>query len=86
MYSKEELSKKITELYPDIGKYAIDITVEFDEEKRVWVVDLKKNNYGLNHHLATDDADACMEGKQCISLALEIAQIIYNIKLEGQQY
>jgi hypothetical protein len=30
------------------------------------------------------DADACMEGKQCVSLGLEIAQLKKNIA--GEQY
>jgi hypothetical protein len=84
MHSKEELCKKITDLYPDIGKCGIDITVEFDKEKEIWGVDLKKGNHKLKHHLEMPDADACMEGRQCVSLGLEIAQLKKNI--EGQQY
>jgi len=84
MHSKEELCKKITDLYPDIGKCGIDIAVEYDKEKKIWVVDLKKANHELKHHLEIPDADACMEGKQCVSLGLEIDQLKKNI--EGQQY
>ncbi|MCJ7602664.1 MAG: hypothetical protein MUO63_14340 [Desulfobulbaceae bacterium] len=84
MYSKEEMCKKITDLYPDIGKCGIDITVDYEQEKKIWVVDLKKGNHELKHHLEIPDADACMEGKQCVSLGLEIAQLKKNI--EGQQY
>jgi hypothetical protein len=84
MHSKGELCKKITALYPDIGKCGIDITVTQDKKKKVWVVDLKKGSHELKHHLEIPDADACMEGKQCVSLGLEIAQLKKNI--EGQQY
>lgn len=84
MYSKEELCKEITKLYPDIGQCGIDITVEYDQEKKVWVIDLKKGLHELKHYLEIPDADACMDGKQCVSLGLELAQIKKNI--EGQQY
>lgn len=84
MHSKEELCKKITDLYPSIGACGIDITVEYDKENKVWLVDLKKGEHELKHHLEIPDADACMEGKQCVSLGLEIAQLKKNI--EGQQY
>lgn len=84
MYSKEELCKKITELYPDIGECGIDIKVEHNKEKKVWLVDLKKGEHELKHHLEIPDADSCMEGKQCVSLGLEIAQLKKNI--EGRQY
>lgn len=84
MYAKEELVKKIIELYPDITEQGMDLSVEFDPDKKVWVVDLKKENHELKHHLEVPDANDCMEGKQCVSLGLEIAQLKKNI--EGEQY
>jgi len=84
MYSKEELCNKITELYPDLGKCGIAITVEYDKKKKTWVVDLKKGAHELKHHLEIPDADLCIEGKQCVSLGLEIAQLKKNI--EGKQF
>lgn len=84
MYSKEELCKKIIKLYPDIGKCDIDITVEYDAKKDIWLIDLKKDNHELRHHLDLSEANACMEKRQCVSLGLEIAQLKKNIA--GQQY
>lgn len=84
MHAKEELCKKITDLYPEIGRCGIDITVEHDKEQKIWVVDLKKGNHELKHYLAITDANACMEGKQCVALGLEIAQLNKNVL--GQQY
>jgi hypothetical protein len=84
MYSNEALCNKIAELYPDIGNCGIDITVQYDYEKKIWGIDLKKGNHRLKHHLEIPDADACMEGKQCVSLGLEIAQLKKNI--QRQQY
>jgi hypothetical protein len=84
MHAKEELMKKITDIYPDINQQGMKISVEFDPEKNVWVVDLKKGDHELKHHLEIADADGCMEGRECVSLGLEIAQLKKNI--EGQQY
>ena len=84
MYSKEDLCNKISDLYPDIGKCGIDITVEYDSKQKIWLVDLKKDNHELKHHLEIPDADACMAGNQCVSLGLEIDQLKKNIT--GQQY
>ncbi len=79
MYSKEQLCKKITELYPDIGQCGIDITVEHDPSKKIWLIDLKKDAHELKHHLEIPDADACMANKQCVSLGLEVDQLRKNI-------
>ena len=75
MYDKEALCKKIQSVYPDIGECGIDVKVEYDEEKKVWAVYLKKDNNTVKHYLEETDAALCMDGKQCVSLGLEIAQL-----------
>lgn len=84
MYDKEELCRTITKLYPDIGECGIDVKVEFNKKKNVWVVDLQKQEHHLQHHLEIPDADSCMDGKECVSLGLEIAQLKKNIM--GDQF
>jgi len=84
MYSDNELCERITALYPDIGECGIDIKVDYDESQKAWLVHLKKGSHSLNHFLEMLDADKCMEGKQCVALGLEIAQLKKNI--EGKQF
>jgi hypothetical protein len=84
MLDKEKLCEKIAELYPEIGKCGIEIDVTYDTKKKVWIVDLKKDDHELQHHLEYLDAESCMDGKQCVSLGLEIAQLKKNIK--GDQF
>jgi hypothetical protein len=79
MHDKNELCNKITSLYPDIGTCGIDVAVDYDTNKKCWVVDLKKETHELKHYLESVDADACMAGKQCVSLGLEIAQLKKNV-------
>jgi len=84
MHDKNELCNKITSLYPDIGECGIDVEVAFDADKKCWVVDLKKDSHELKHYLEITDADICMDGKQCVSLGMEIAQLKKNIR--GDQF
>lgn len=84
MYNELELCKKIVEMYPEIGECGIDVDVAHDEQKNIWIVNLKKEEQELKHFLEYPDADSCMEGKQCVSLGLEIAQLRKNI--EGKQF
>ncbi|NOR11028.1 MAG: hypothetical protein GQ541_06025 [Desulfovibrionaceae bacterium] len=84
MYSKDELCKKITDIYPEIGECGIDIDVSYDDEKKAWVVDLIKDSHELKHYLDLPEADECMEGNKCVPLGLEIAQLKKNI--EGKQF
>ncbi len=79
MYDKEELCEKIRKLYPDIGECGIDVNVSYDDEQKVWVVNLKKDHLELKTFLEDGDAELCMEGKQCVSLGIEIAQLRDNI-------
>ena len=75
MYDKNELCEKIRKIYPDIGQCNIDLNVEYDENQKSWIVYLKKDDRVVKHFLEKEDLDKCMEGIQCVSLGLEIAQI-----------
>ena len=80
MIDKEELCKKITDIYPDIGQCGIDVQVEYDEAQKRWIVDLKKDGHELKTFLEDGDAEKCLKGIQCVSLGIEIAQLRGNIE------
>jgi hypothetical protein len=84
MYKANQLCEKITAIYPDLGTCGINVGVAYDTEQESWVVDLKRGDHELKHYLDVPDADKCMEGKHCVSLGLEIAQLKKNI--EGKQF
>lgn len=77
---KQELCDKIRELYPDVGECGIDVDVNYDNDQKRWVVDLTKGQHHLKTFLEEGDAESCMEGKQCVSLGIEIAQLRSNIE------
>ncbi|MBE0582926.1 MAG: hypothetical protein IH612_04105 [Desulfofustis sp.] len=83
MHAKEQLCQTIVSLYPDIGVCGIDIDVEFDEPKKAWAVHLNRDDHQLTHYLDIPEADACLEGKQCVALGLDIAQLRRNIEGQG---
>jgi hypothetical protein len=80
MHDKEALCNKIKSIYPEIGECGIDVNLDWDDAKKAWVVDLKKDNHELKTHLEPEDADGCMKGNKCISLGLQIAQLKANIE------
>ncbi|MFH7321164.1 hypothetical protein ACHHRT_11220 [Desulfurivibrio sp. D14AmB] len=80
MPSKEELCNKIKEVFPEIGSCGIDLKVDYDDSEKAWVVDLKKGDHELKTYLEEPEAQQCMEGKQCVSLGLQIGQLRKNIE------
>ncbi|MCA1792527.1 MAG: hypothetical protein ABR534_05890 [Desulfotignum sp.] len=72
---KKQLCDKITSIYPDIGECGIDVDVDYDDANERWTVNLKKDEKHLKTFLEPGDADLCMEGKQCVSLGIEINQL-----------
>lgn len=81
MIDKNELCRKIRELYPDIGECGIDVNVAFDQVNQRWTVDLKKGSHHLKTFLEEGDAELCLADKQCVSLGIEISQLRGNIEL-----
>jgi hypothetical protein len=80
MFDKKELCQKIIELYPDLENQGINVDAFYSAAKGTWIVELKKGDHILQHHLEKHDAKDCMEDKQCVSLGLEIAQLIKNVQ------
>jgi hypothetical protein len=80
MLNKEEICKKITEIYPDIGACGIEVLVDYDKAMNSWVVDLKKDGHELKTYIQPEEAQDCLAGKQCVSLGLEIAQLRKTIE------
>jgi hypothetical protein len=75
MFDKELFCKKLKAIYPDIGECGIDVDVEYNAEERTWIIDLKKGNRELRTHMEQEEAQQCMEGKQCVSLGLQVAEL-----------
>jgi hypothetical protein len=75
MIDKDELCRKIRDIYPDIGECGIDVDVAFDDANQRWVVDLKKGSRRMKTFLEEGDAEFCLQGRQCVSLGIEIGQL-----------
>lgn len=75
MYDREKFREKLKSIYPDIGKWGIDLEVDYDETEQIWIVQLKKGDIELRTHLELEEAKSCMEGKQCVSLGLQVAEL-----------
>ena len=80
MITKEELCEKIKAVFPEIGACGINLMVDYDTQNKAWVVDLKKDNHELKTFLEEPEAQQCMDGKQCVSLGLQIGQLRKNIE------
>ena len=80
MIDNDAFCQKLKEIYPDIGECGIDVNVHYDETERTWIVDLKKGDRELRTHMELKEAEQCMEGKQCVSLGLQVAELRAQLK------
>jgi hypothetical protein len=77
-HSGGELIAKLKEIYSEIERHGLDLSVEFSHEKDAWLVHLKKGEHELTTHLERRDADECLEGEKCVYLGVQIGQFIKN--------
>lgn len=80
-YTELELKNKLYELYPEIKKFGMSLSLEFDKEKDAWVVSFVKGNQQRHAFLDKKDADSCVEGTSCIYLGMLIAQYIKDMEM-----
>jgi hypothetical protein len=81
-YTKEDLKKKLLDMYPEITTYSLSVGIEFDEGRNAWVVTFTKGNKSRHAFLDKGDADACIDGNACIYLGILIAQYIKDLEAE----
>ncbi len=81
-YTPEELKTKLKEMYPEIGKFGLSLTIIFDNQKDAWIVTFEKGGHQRHAFLDRKDADACMDGTSCIYLGVLISQYIKDLERE----
>ena len=81
-YSEADLEKKLLELYPEITKYGLSLSLSFDQEKDAWIVSFEKESHKRHAILDKKDADACLDGNVCIYLGMLITQYIKDLEEE----
>ena len=82
-YRKGLLGKKIYEMYPEIAKHGIEVSLDFDESKNAYIMKFKKDAHELTTHLEKRDAEDCMNNVKCVYLCAQIGQFIKNFESTG---
>ena len=80
-YTKVALQDKIVEMYPEISRNGIVVSLEFDEAKNAYIVKFKRDKKELTTHLEKKDADDCMENVKCVYLGVQVGQFIKNFEI-----
>lgn len=81
MITRKELCEKIEEVFPKAGVCGVDFDVEYDDDVKAWAVDLHHGPHRLRTYIDADEAQSCLEGKTCIPLGMQIAQLKRNFDL-----
>lgn len=79
--SKGDLASKLREMYPEIEKHNLELDLELKEDKGYWVVKLSKGDQRMHTLLNIKDAEACLEGVQCVYLGVQVGQFVSNFEL-----
>ena len=79
-FSIEELKRKIYEFHPEIGPKGINLDVSFNEKENKYEVRLSKAGQEFGAFLEKQDADDCMAGRKCITLAILVTQVLAELE------
>jgi hypothetical protein len=80
-YTIVALEDKILEMYPEITRHGISISLNLSEEKNAYIVKFKKDKHELTTHLEKKDADDCMNNIKCVYLGVQIGQFVKNFEI-----
>ena len=79
-YTIAGLKNKILEMYPEIEKFGVASSLLYDEEKKIYLLKLKKGVHELGTYIDKADADRCMDGHVCVALGVQVGQFLENFK------
>ena len=79
-FSIEELKRKIYEFHPEIGQKGINLDVSFNEKENKYEMRLSKAGQEFGAFLEKQDADDCMAGRKCITLAILVTQVLAELE------
>jgi hypothetical protein len=79
-YTNVALKDRIMEMHPEIEEHGISLSLDFNRQLKTYDIKLEKNSHRLVTHLEKKDADECMDGIKCISLAVRISEFTRNFK------
>ena len=80
-YTNIALKDKIMDMYPEITKHGITVSLELDTTKNAYIVKFKKDKHELTTHIEKKDADECMDGIKCVYIGVQVGQFIKNFQI-----
>ena len=81
-HTAAELKKMLKDIHPEIAAHNLDLDVEYKADQEYWVIKLERGPFKLHTFLDKKDANACLDGVQCIYLGVQIGQFVENFKLK----
>lgn len=76
--TKEDLRSRILDLYPEFGKFGLDLDLSFDQEKQAWIATVTKGEHHLSTHLEEEDVENCLQGRECYHFGMQLGRFIRN--------
>jgi hypothetical protein len=80
-YTIVGLKDKILEMYPELERHGVEVSLSFNAEKDAYVLKMRKDAHELTTHLERQDADDCMNGVKCVSLGIQVEQFSKNFSV-----
>jgi hypothetical protein len=75
-YTDAGLREKIHLLHPEIAANGIVLAVDWDEAGQQYRLVFKKEGQELGGALTKQDADACLDDRKCLNLAVLVTQLL----------
>ncbi|MBS3780691.1 MAG: hypothetical protein KGY41_09875 [Desulfovermiculus sp.] len=72
----EELKQKVLALFPEIEQYGLNMDLKYDADQDAWLLTVSKGQETLSTHLEEQDVEACLTGKECYHVAMQLGRFI----------
>ncbi|WP_319763381.1 hypothetical protein [Maridesulfovibrio sp.] len=78
-----QIRQMVIDLYPEIERFNIDMSTEFNENMDAWVITLENGSDSLSTHMDSSYVSSCFDRNNCVYFTNQMMNVIDNYCLES---
>ncbi|ACS81800.1 hypothetical protein [Maridesulfovibrio salexigens] len=78
-----QIRKKVMDLYPEIEKFNLNVSAEYNADKEAWIVTLENGSSSMFTHMDSTHASSCIDKHNCIYFSNQMMGFIDNYCTES---
>ncbi|WP_319777669.1 hypothetical protein [Maridesulfovibrio sp.] len=78
-----QIRQMVMDLYPEIERFNIDMSTEFNEDMDAWTITIENGSDSLSTHMDSSYVSSCLDEHNCVYFNNQMMNVINNYCMES---